>query len=98
MVNNDNVGEEIENSDEEFIVTERDFQRRTRPPKDHFEKILEAACPHHLYPVKHKLRDGTMVRRFMSSSGTPPSGDELARDPRGRGTVLREVEVASIAS
>jgi hypothetical protein len=96
-MNNDNAGKEIENSDEEFIVAaERDFKRRTRPPKDHFEKILEATCPHHPYPVKRKLMYCTMMRRFMSSVGEPPSGDELTRDPRGGGMMLREAEVATI--
>jgi hypothetical protein len=37
-----------------------------------------------------------MMKRFMSLAGTPPDGDELARDPRGRGTGLREAEVATI--
>jgi hypothetical protein len=97
MMNSRNVGEEIENSDEDFIAAvERDFKRRMRPPKDLFEKILAADYPHHLYPVKHKLRDCTMMRRFMSSAGTPPGGDELARDRRGRGMVLGEAEVATI--
>jgi hypothetical protein len=59
--------------------------------------ILEAVCPHHPYPVKHKLMDCTMMKRFMTS-GAPPSGDEPARDPGGRGTVLilEEVEVVTI--
>jgi hypothetical protein len=70
--------------------------RDRRPPKGHFEKILEAAYPHHLYPIKHKLRDCTMMRRFMSSPGAPPGGDELTRDPRGGGTVLGEAEVTTI--
>jgi hypothetical protein len=84
MANNSNAGKEIENSGEEFIAAaERDFKRHTKPPKDHFEKILEADYPHHLYPVKHKLRDYTMMRRLLSSAGTPPTGDELTRDPRG---------------
>jgi hypothetical protein len=38
-----------------------------------------------------------MMKRFMSLAGTPLDGDELARDPRGRGTGLREAEVATIA-
>jgi hypothetical protein len=97
MANNGKIGKEIENSDEEFMVaTEHDFKWHTRPPKEHFEKILEASCPHHLFPVKHKLKDCTMMKRFMSSVGTPPGGEELARDPRGGGTTLREAEVATI--
>jgi hypothetical protein len=44
---NGNIGEEIDNSTEEFMVTtERDFKRCTQWPKDHFEKILEAVYPH----------------------------------------------------
>jgi hypothetical protein len=98
MVSNGNVGEEIENSDKEFIVVaEHDLKRCTRPPKDHFEKILEATYPPHPYPVKHKLKDCTMMKRFMSSVGTPKHGDKLERDPTGGGTVLREVEVTTIA-
>jgi hypothetical protein len=39
--NNGNVRDEIENSDEEFIVAaERGFKQHTGPPKDHFKKIL----------------------------------------------------------
>jgi hypothetical protein len=97
MANNNNVGEVIENSDEEFMaVAGRNFKRRTRPPKDHFKKILEVSCPHHPYPVKHKLMDCTTMKKFMSSAGTPPSDDEPIRHPRGGGMALREAEVATI--
>jgi hypothetical protein len=68
------------------------FKRRTRPPKDHFEKVHEAACPHHPYPIKHKLRDCTMMKRFMFSN-KPADGDELARDLGGKGTGLGEAKV-----
>jgi hypothetical protein len=72
MANNDLAGKKIENSDEEFVaVAECDFKRCTRPPKDHFKKILEASSPHHPYPIKHKLRDSNMMRRFLSLAGAP---------------------------
>jgi hypothetical protein len=65
-------GKEVKNFDDEFMVTtERDFKRCTRLPKDHFEKILEAACPHRPYPVRHKLTDCTTMKKFMTS-GVPP--------------------------
>jgi hypothetical protein len=38
-----------------------------------------------------------MMRRLMSSVGTPPGDDELARDPRGGGMVLGKAEVPTIA-
>jgi hypothetical protein len=71
MASNNDVGEEVKNSDKEFMATAKhDFKRRTQPPKDHFEKILQAACPHHPYPFKHKLRECNMVKKFMTS-GAP---------------------------
>jgi hypothetical protein len=79
-MNNSSIEEKIESSDEEFVASAKhDFKRRTQPPKDHFEMVLKAACPHHPYPVKHKLRDCTMMKRFMSS-GTPGDDDELERN------------------
>jgi hypothetical protein len=52
MTSNDNSGEEADSSDKGFIVAaKRDFKRQTRPPKDHFKKLLEATYPRHPYPV-----------------------------------------------
>jgi hypothetical protein len=98
MANNGNVGEEVEDSNKEFKVSpEHDFKRCTRPPKDHFEKILEVACPSHPYPIKNKLRDYAMMKKFMMS-GAPPGGDEPARDSKGKDVALlpRKVEVVTI--
>jgi hypothetical protein len=53
-----NDGEEADSSGEGFIAV-------AEPPKDHFEK-LEATCPHHPYPIKHKLKDCTMMKKFMT--------------------------------
>jgi hypothetical protein len=95
-MNNSSIEEKIESSDEEFVASAKhDFKRRTRPPKDHFEMVLKAACPHHPYPVKHKLRDCTMMKRFMSS-GTPAATAELARNLGGRGMALGEAKVMTI--
>jgi hypothetical protein len=99
MTNNGDIGEEIKNSSKEYVAAaERDFMWHTRPPKDHFEKILEGACPHHPYPIKHKLRDYSWMKKFLTS-GAPPGSDEQARDSRGKGTmlILREVEVTTLA-
>jgi hypothetical protein len=35
------------------------------PPIDHFERLLEGACPNLAYPVKHKLNDCNMIKNFM---------------------------------
>jgi hypothetical protein len=37
-----------------------------RPPTDHFNRLLEEACPNHAYPVRHKLKDCGMMRSFMT--------------------------------
>jgi hypothetical protein len=52
-----------------------DFKRRTRPPIGHFNKILEAACPHHPYPVKHRLRGCTMMKKIMTTGAPSSSGE-----------------------
>jgi hypothetical protein len=77
----DNSGEEADNSGEVFVATaEHDFKWKTQSPKDHFEKLLEATCPHHQYPVKHNLKDCTMMKKFMTS-GAPTRGSKLEGDP-----------------
>jgi hypothetical protein len=42
-------------------------KRQARLPINHFERLLEEACPNHTYPIKHKLRDCTMMKNFMVS-------------------------------
>jgi hypothetical protein len=49
-------------SEEHVTTTERDFKRQVRQLKDHFEKLLEVTCLNHSYPVKHKLKDYTMLK------------------------------------
>jgi hypothetical protein len=40
-------------------------KRQVWPPIDHFERLLEEACPNHTYPIKQKLRDCGMLKNFM---------------------------------
>jgi hypothetical protein len=74
-------------SDEECVVAaERNNKHQTRAPKDHFNKHLEAICPHHSYPVKHKLKDCTLIKKFMMSgafSKDRKSGGDPGREKRG---------------
>jgi hypothetical protein len=54
----DNNGKDAGDSDEELVaVAEYDLKRQAQLPVDHFEKLLEATCPNHTYPVKHKLKE-----------------------------------------
>jgi hypothetical protein len=68
VVGNGGGDEEVSDSSEECVAAaERDFKCQTRPPKDHFEKLLRVTCPHYSYPIKHKLNDCTMLKNFMTS-------------------------------
>jgi hypothetical protein len=40
--------------------------RQARPPTDHFKRLREEACPNHAYPVRHELKECSMIRSFMS--------------------------------
>ena len=33
---------------------------------NHFEKLLEGSCPNHAFPVKHLLKDYSLMRWFLS--------------------------------
>jgi hypothetical protein len=89
--------EEVGNSSEECVaVAERDFKCQTRPPKDHFQKHLKATCLHHSYPVKHKLKDCTMMINFMML-GTFSKGRKPGGDPGEKcGAIPREAKVTAI--
>jgi hypothetical protein len=49
------------------VAVERNFKWQTRLPNDHFKILLEATCPHNSYPIKHKLKDCTLMKMFMMS-------------------------------
>jgi hypothetical protein len=51
---------------------------------EHFKKLLEAASPNHAYPIKHKLKDCTMMKNFMTS-GALSKGKKPERDPGRKG-------------
>jgi hypothetical protein len=55
-------------------------KRQARPPTDHFEKLLKETCLNHTNPVKHKLRDCSIMKSFMTS-GSLPEAWKLMRSP-----------------
>jgi hypothetical protein len=38
------------------------------PTRDHFEKLLDAPCPHHEVPVKHTLREFRLMKNYVKST------------------------------
>jgi hypothetical protein len=67
-------------------TTARSSKLQTRPPTDHFERLLEEACPNHVYPIKHKLKDCDMMKNFMIS-GSLTQVIELDEDSGGSDTM-----------
>ena len=35
---------------------------------NHFKKMLEGPCPNHAFPVKHPLKDCSLMQKFLSGS------------------------------
>jgi hypothetical protein len=55
-------------SDEELVeAAERNFKCLARSPTDHFEKLLEVTCPNHKFPIKHKLKECSMMKNYMTT-------------------------------
>jgi hypothetical protein len=38
------------------------------PTRDHFEKLLDALCPHHEVPVKQTLRECRLMKNYVKST------------------------------
>jgi hypothetical protein len=47
---------------------------------DHFEMLLEEMCPNHVYSVKHKLRDCSLMKSFVTT-GSLPGGMKIDEAP-----------------
>jgi hypothetical protein len=42
-------------------------KRQSSLPTDHIKKLFEEACVNHAYLIRHKLKDYSMMRSFMTS-------------------------------
>jgi hypothetical protein len=80
-----NNNKNASNSDEELMATaERDFKCQVWQSVDHFMKLLKATYPNHMYPVKHKLKDYTMMKNYMTTRFFARS-KKLEGDSAGKG-------------
>jgi hypothetical protein len=68
--------------DDNFVVAvERKTSRpkgnsgKPEPTRDHFEKLLDAPCPHHEVPVKHTLRECRLMKNYVKSTIKPKTAD-----------------------
>jgi hypothetical protein len=69
--------------DDNFIATvERKTSRpkgnptKPAPSKDHFERLLDASCPHHKVPVKHTLRECRLMKNYFNDILKPRAADQ----------------------
>jgi hypothetical protein len=46
------------------------------PSRDHFEKLLDASCPHHEVPVKHTLRECQLMKNYVKGTLKPRTADQ----------------------
>jgi hypothetical protein len=76
----------MDDSDEEHVTTtECDFKNQVWQPNDLFEKLLKVTCPNHAYPIRHKLKECTMMRNYMIT-GALTKGRKPEGDPGGKAT------------
>jgi hypothetical protein len=50
------------------------------PPKDHYEKLLDASCPHHEVPMKHSLKDCRLIKNYVKDTLKPRAVDPSKKD------------------
>ena len=52
-----------------MAATDRKGGRKpTEGTPNHFKKMLEGLCSNHAFPVKHPLKDCSLMRKFLSGS------------------------------
>jgi hypothetical protein len=51
-------------------------QGKPAPTRDHFEKLLDASCPHHEVPIKHTLRECRLMKNYVKSTLKPKVADQ----------------------
>jgi hypothetical protein len=70
--------------DVELVTTaKRDSKHQAWQLTDHFKKLLKATYPNHMYPVRHKLKECTMMKNYMTTGifakGKRPDGDSAGK-------------------
>jgi hypothetical protein len=54
-----------------------------QPPADHFKKILKVTCRNHVYPIRHKLKECSMMKNYLTT-GAFTKGKKPKSDLGGR--------------
>ena len=66
---------------EDSLVAATDRKGGWKPTKgtpNHFKKLFEGPCPNHTFPIKHLLKDYSLMRWFLSGGSNK---GEQGKDP-----------------
>jgi hypothetical protein len=81
------------------VVGQKGKQPPTEEANDHFEKLLEASCLNHRYPIRHAYKDHGLLRSFLGG-GTPAETGakprQGAKRKKARATFSDETECLTI--
>jgi hypothetical protein len=70
-------------SDMECVMTvAHSNKRQAWPPTNHFKRLPKEACPNHMYPIRHKLKECDIMKSFIIP-GSLTWGAALDDDPGG---------------
>jgi hypothetical protein len=61
---------------EQKVLRPKGNPGKPAPTRDHFEKLLDAPCPHHEVPVKHTLRECRLMKNYVKSTLKPKIADQ----------------------
>jgi hypothetical protein len=80
----DDDNKEADDSDEEHVTAvECNFKCHAWQLADHFKKLLEATCPNHAYPIRHKHKECSMMKNYMTTvalaKSKKPKGDPVGK-------------------
>jgi hypothetical protein len=60
------------------------------PTKDHFEKLLDAPCPHREVPIKHTLRECRLMKNYAKSTLKPKTADQPDKQGPAHDTMMAQ--------
>jgi hypothetical protein len=72
-----------DSNEEHIAAAERDFKHQALQPTDHSKKLLEVTSPKHAYPIRHKVKDCSMIKNYMTT-GALTKGRKSEGDPGGK--------------
>jgi hypothetical protein len=67
----------LRNNNLVVAVDKRPSKPKVGPPRDHFEKMLEAPCPYHETLIKHAMKDYNLMKRHLRRKNKPQDAADI---------------------